>query len=77
MNICQFSADLDEIRRRGVFLHMKKGYGVRFAFHAVFDPILAPVQGSNGVKWGLQGAKNSFSSYFLWFPCTLGILLFV
>ena len=46
----EFSPDFNEILTRSVFLHMKKGYGVRFAVHAVFDPILAIVQGGNGVK---------------------------
>ena len=46
----EFSPDFNEIRTRGVFLPLKKGKGVRFAVHAVFDPILADIQGKNGVK---------------------------
>ena len=39
----EFSPDFNEIRTRGVFLHLKKGYGVRFSGNAVFDPILADI----------------------------------
>ena len=49
----EFSPDFNEIRTRGVFLHLKKGYRVRFLGNAVFDPILA-------LKRGQMGSNLSF-----------------
>ena len=65
-----FSPDFNEIHIRGVFLHLKKGYGVRFSGNGVFDPILGRKQGqigSNGVKSDFSPDINQI--------CTRGIFL--